>query len=175
MKSARLEWVQGNMAAAQRLLADGVAVHREEEKLWMMRGQVEEQLSNVEAARDYYARGRKNCPHAIPLWKLAAELEVKAGAYTRARSILEQGRTANPQCDVLWATACDTELVANESGASIAKTLMAKALQDVPASGLLWSKAIFMENKPARRIKSVDALKKCENDPKVRSQSQFHV
>ena len=44
---------------------------------------------------------------------------------------------------------------------------MARALQECPSSGILWSEAIFMENKPQRKTKSVDALKKCEHDPHV--------
>lgn len=39
------------------------------------------------------------------------------------------------------------------------------ALQECPNSGLLWSEAIFMEPRPQRKTKSVDALKKCDNDP----------
>jgi hypothetical protein len=48
-----------------------------------------------------------------------------------------------------------------------ARSLMARALQECPNSGILWSEAIFMENKPQRKTKSVDALKKCEHDPHV--------
>ena len=39
--------------------------------------------------------------------------------------------------------------------------------QECPNSGLLWAEAIAMENKPQRKTKSVDALKKCEHDPNV--------
>ena len=41
------------------------------------------------------------------------------------------------------------------------------AMQDCPSSGLLWAEAIFMETRPQRKTKSVDALKKCEHDPHV--------
>jgi pre-mRNA-processing factor 6 len=44
---------------------------------------------------------------------------------------------------------------------------MARALQECPSSGVLWAEAIFMESKPQRKTKSVDALKKCEHDPQV--------
>lgn len=50
---------------------------------------------------------------------------------------------------------------------NIANTLMAKALQECPNSGILWSEAIFLEARPQRKTKSVDALKKCEHDPHV--------
>ena len=40
-------------------------------------------------------------------------------------------------------------------------------MQDCPASGILWAEAIFMESRPQRKTKSVDALKRCEHDPNV--------
>ncbi|KRK02418.1 uncharacterized protein Dyak_GE19576 [Drosophila yakuba] len=45
--------------------------------------------------------------------------------------------------------------------------MMARALQECPNAGELWAEAIFMETKPQRKTKSVDALKKCEHDPHV--------
>ena len=45
--------------------------------------------------------------------------------------------------------------------------LLSQALVQCPKSGLLWSEAIRMESKAQRKAKSVDALKKCENDPIV--------
>jgi len=41
------------------------------------------------------------------------------------------------------------------------------AIQECPNSGILWAEAIFMESRPQRKSKSVDALKKCEHDPHV--------
>merc|ERR1711933_10042 len=45
--------------------------------------------------------------------------------------------------------------------------LMSRALQECPTSGLLWAKAIELEPKQGQNAKSVDALKKCENDAHV--------
>merc|ERR1711904_300243 len=45
--------------------------------------------------------------------------------------------------------------------------LMSKALQECPTSGSLWAKAIELEPKQGQNAKSVDALKKCENDAHV--------
>lgn len=53
------------------------------------------------------------------------------------------------------------------NGKLIAQNLMAKALQECPTSGILWAESIFMEPRPQRKTKSVDALKKCEHDPNV--------
>ena len=41
------------------------------------------------------------------------------------------------------------------------------ALQDCPTSGILWADAIFLEARPQRKTKCVDALNKCEHDPHV--------
>lgn len=38
------------------------------------------------------------------------------------------------------------------------------AMQECPTSGILWAEAIFMESRPQRKTKSVDALKRCEHD-----------
>ena len=50
---------------------------------------------------------------------------------------------------------------------SIAQGLMAKALQECPNAGILWAESIFLDSRPQRKTKSVDALKKCEHDPHV--------
>ena len=42
-----------------------------------------------------------------------------------------------------------------------------RALQECPASGRLWAEAIESASRPARKTKSIDALKKCEHDPHV--------
>eukprot|EP00040_Diaphanoeca_grandis_P014388 m.72998 g.72998 ORF g.72998 m.72998 type:complete len:977 (-) comp24508_c0_seq1:61-2991(-) len=165
MKSVRLEWVLGNLDEAKTLLEQAVKDHEHEAKLWMMRGQIEEQQGNTDAAREMYTRGRKLNKNNFELWLLAARVEVKAGNYTRARSILEKARTTIPKTPEFWLEGCRVEAAAGFKENS--KNLMAKALQECPDSGLLWSHAIFMEGKPQRKTKSVDALKKCENNPQV--------
>ena len=49
----------------------------------------------------------------------------------------------------------------------LAAERLSRALQECPNSGLLWSEAIFMEQRPSRTTKLVDALHKCEHDPLV--------
>lgn len=41
------------------------------------------------------------------------------------------------------------------------------AMQECPNSGILWAESIFMESRPQRKTRSVDALKRCEHDPHV--------
>jgi len=40
-------------------------------------------------------------------------------------------------------------------------------MQECPNSGILWAEAIFLEARPQRKTKSVDAFKVCEHDPHV--------
>ena len=87
------------------------------------------------------------------------------GQLTKARSVLEKARLKNPQCPDLWLEAVKVEVRGGKKNIGLA--LMAKAMQECPASGVLWAEAIFLEPRPQRRTKSVDALKKCEHDPHV--------
>ena len=85
--------------------------------------------------------------------------------FTRARSLLEKARAALPKTPEFWLEGCRIELAAGFKANS--DTLLAKALQECPTSGVLWSNAILMVDKPQRKTKSVDALKKCENNALV--------
>lgn len=165
MKSAKLEWALDNLVEALSLLDEAVKVFPEFAKLWMMKGQIEEQQSYFEKAAETYNQGIKTCPTAIPLWQLLSSLEERRGILTKARSVLERGRLKNPKTSVLWLAAIRIEIRAGMK--EMANTLLARALQECPTAGDLWSEAIFLEGRPQRKSKSVDALKKCEHDPNV--------
>uniref|UniRef100_A0A7N6AF77 Pre-mRNA-processing factor 6 n=1 Tax=Anabas testudineus TaxID=64144 RepID=A0A7N6AF77_ANATE len=165
MKSVKLEWVLGNIEAAQELCTEALKHYEDFPKLWMMRGQIEEQCENMDKAREAYNQGLKKCPHSVPLWLLLSRLEERVGQLTRARAILEKARLKNPQSPELWLESVRLEFRAGLK--NIANTLMAKALQECPNSGILWAEAVFLEARPQRKTKSVDALKKCEHDPHV--------
>ncbi|PWA31670.1 hypothetical protein CCH79_00006719 [Gambusia affinis] len=165
MKSVKLEWVLGNIEAAQELCTEALKHYEDFPKLWMMRGQIEEQCENMDKAREAYNQGLKKCPHSVPLWLLLSHLEERVGQLTRARAILEKARLKNPQSPDLWLESVRLEYRAGLK--NIANTLMAKALQECPNSGILWAEAVFLEARPQRKTKSVDALKKCEHDPQV--------
>merc|ERR1719453_2698299 len=85
--------------------------------------------------------------------------------FTKARSLLEKGRLRNPGADLLWLRGVEVELL--DGNEKLAQHLMSKGLQECPSSGILWAKAIELESKAAQNAKSVDALKKCENDAHV--------
>ncbi|KAL5013263.1 hypothetical protein ScPMuIL_007533 [Solemya velum] len=165
MKSVKLEWCLGEIENAKRLLEEAVKHYSDFAKLWMMKGQIEEQQKRVDAARDAYNQGLKKCPSSIFLWLLLSRLEEKNGQLIKSRSILEKARLKNTQCADLWLEAVRVEKRGGLK--NIAQTLMAKALQECQNSGILWAEAIFMEPRPQRKTKSVDALRKCEHDPHV--------
>ncbi len=57
MKSVKLEWVLGNINAAQELCTEALKHYEDFPKLWMMRGQIEEQSENMDKAREAYNQG----------------------------------------------------------------------------------------------------------------------
>lgn len=57
MKSVKLEWVLGNIEAAQELCTEALKHYEDFPKLWMMRGQIEEQCEAMDKAREAYSQG----------------------------------------------------------------------------------------------------------------------
>merc|ERR1719323_1072005 len=94
-----------------------------------------------------------------------AELEMNLGNHTKGRSTIEKARLRNPQNPHLWLKAIRIELETGKKDQ--AQALLARALQECPSAGILWAEAIFMANKPQRKSKSVDAMKKCEHNTAV--------
>ncbi|CAG7718069.1 unnamed protein product [Allacma fusca] len=165
VKSVKLEWALNELHQALLLIEEGLKSFPECAKLWMMKGQINDQLGKSDLARDIYAEGVKKCMDSIALWILYANIEESRGQLIRARSVLDKARLRNPQNDRLWLESIRIEGRAGLK--DIAEKLMAKALQECPTSGILWAEAIFMESRAQRKTKSVDALKKCEHDPHV--------
>eukprot|EP01118_Nematostelium_gracile_P005397 TRINITY_DN1709_c0_g1_i2.p1 TRINITY_DN1709_c0_g1~~TRINITY_DN1709_c0_g1_i2.p1 ORF type:complete len:505 (+),score=129.94 TRINITY_DN1709_c0_g1_i2:345-1859(+) len=164
MKSALLEREQGQSAQEAAILDDALKRFPQSPKLWIMRAQALERQDQPDQAREHYQRGIKNCPHFIPLWLCAARLEER---YTpaKARPLLEKARQQNPKNDLLWHATVAIERRANNP--KVAQALLAKGLQECPNSGLLWSDAIQLEPTQQKKNKSVEALKRCDNDPFV--------
>ena len=57
MKSVKLEWVLGNIEAAHELCTEALKHYEDFPKLWMMRGQIEEQGEHMDKAREAYNQG----------------------------------------------------------------------------------------------------------------------
>ncbi|CAL8466925.1 g6461 [Coccomyxa elongata] len=165
MKSAIVERELGNVAEERRLLQEGIKKFPGFHKLYLMLGQLEERQGNTEAARRAYLDGLKRCMDSVPLWRSIARLEEAAGSVAKARALLEQGRLKNPKNEELWLAAVRTEQRAGNTKA--AEALMAKALQDCPTSGPLNAEAVAMAPRPQRRSRSLDALKRCNDDPHI--------
>ena len=141
-------------------------------QMWLMLGQLEESQGAVDAARTAYTKGCRRCHACVPLWTAAATLEQRCGVPAKSRAILEQARTRVPKNEWLWLAAVRQELAADPSGVDpdaikAADALLAKGLQECPGSGALWAQAVKAAPRPQRKAKSVDALKRCDNDPRI--------
>lgn len=173
-KSAAYERQLGNIDVALDLVLQGLTstpVNGRETrfprsaKLWMMKGQIYEDKGMVPQAREAYSQGTRACPKSVPLWLLAARLEETAGVIVRARSVLDRARLQNPKNAELWLESIRIERRASPTNLAQAKTLMAKAKQECPKSGLLWSEDIwYLQPRTQRKPLSLEAIKQVDND-----------
>ncbi|KAL7565035.1 hypothetical protein ACA910_020746 [Epithemia clementina (nom. ined.)] len=185
MKSALLEWEEKNWAPALELIDEGIKTYPTFAKLYMMGGQIcsdhlPDKRQGVGRARIYYQNGVENCPENTVLWILASQLEERApvliaggdfsqaaatGGFTKARSLLELSRLKNPRKPELWLEAVRLERRAGNP--KLADTLMAKALQECPSSGILLAEQIRQSPRVEKKSKSANAIKRCPEDPHV--------
>lgn len=189
MKSSLLERECGNFEDALTLIQEGISKYPKFAKLYMMGGQIcsqdlfltmpDKRKENVDKARNFFKHGLEQCPNNVTLWILASRLEEKAPqllssesdtspngiGFTKARSILELGRLKNPKNPALWVEAVRLERRAKND--KLAVTLMARALQECPNSGLLLAENIIISPRAEQKAKSADAIKKCPDDPLV--------
>eukprot|EP00854_Cymbomonas_tetramitiformis_P014314 gene14314-16926_t len=165
MKSAIVEREMGNDADELAVLRDGLAKYPLAWKMWLMLGQLHTRMGHAVQALEAYALGIRKCPNCTPLWAAAAMQEEANGNKSKARAMLEGGRLKNPKNADLWLCAVRAEQRNNNQKA--AEALMAKALQECPTSGALWAEAVRLAPRPQRKSKSVDALRRCDNDPFV--------
>jgi len=167
MQSVQLEREQGLFQQAMHLCDEGLKEHPAYAKMWMIGGQIHMEKSPPELfeAAKTFERGLQKCPRSVPLWLQSVECEIRQQRYTKARAQLERARLRNPGADLLWLKGVEVEML--DGSERLANHLMSKALQECPTSGILWAKAIELEPKQGQNAKSVDALKKCENDAHV--------
>ncbi|TRM66208.1 PRP1 splicing factor, N-terminal-domain-containing protein [Schizophyllum amplum] len=165
MKSAVFERQHGDFDAALQTVSAALKKYPKYAKLYMVQGQIHASQKRYAAARQAYAAGLKAVPKEPALWILASRLEELDNKSIKARALLEKARMVNPGVDTLWAEAVGVE--ERSSGANQAKATLARALQECPSSGLLWSMAIWSEARPARKARSVDAVKKTNDDSLV--------
>jgi pre-mRNA-processing factor 6 len=65
LKSIVLERNLENVEECKRLLAEALQRYPGFAKFWMVQGQVEEDLGQVDAAREIYSKGVKQCPKVV--------------------------------------------------------------------------------------------------------------
>ncbi|RDA93618.1 hypothetical protein CP533_6170 [Ophiocordyceps camponoti-saundersi (nom. inval.)] len=166
MKAVVFERVQGKLEEALDLTLQALTRFPKAPKLWMLKGQIYEDLGQVEAAREAYAAGVKAVPGSVPLWLLHARLEERTGKLIKARSILDRARLATPRSAQLW---CESVRLERRAGnTSQAKALMARAQQAVPRSGTLWVEQIWhLEPRTQRKPLCLEAIKKIDNDAQL--------
>ena len=169
MKSALLEAELGEFNQTLSILDAGIAKYPAFAKFYMMAGQTcmdipqpDNKKGDAARARDYYQKGIKQCPTSVPLWRLVIRLEESVRGVNKARSMMELARLKMPLSEEVWLESIRLERRAGNE--KMAESLMAKALQDCPASGLLWAEEITTCNKAQQKSKSVEALKRCDND-----------
>ena len=183
MKSAVLEREDKQYGAALQLIEEGIGLYPKFPKLYMIGGQIcsddlPKQKSSLTRARQFYQRGLQQCPDNTVLWILASRLEERAGAFesdpnlnksgagsTKARSLLELARLQNPKNPELLLEAIRLER--RSGNTKLAESMMAKALQECPKSGLLLSENIVTAPRVEQKSKSADAIQRCPDDPRV--------
>jgi len=171
MKSALLERHLKQTQAEIQLLDTALSKYPDFDKLYMMAGQNQLKQARqhndpfIRRSREYFQRGLRHCPHSIPLWKLAAQLEEHHATIPKARTILELARLKNAKHPELWLAAIRLERRAGNY--KLAENLSAKAFQECPDSGLLWADQIASAPAASRKNRSLEALKRCEDDVHV--------
>ena len=179
MKSALLERESRQYETALELLEDGIKRYPTFAKMYMMGGQIcSEDLTkdriNLDRARKFYQRGLQHCTDSVVLWSLASRLEEQVAEYgagssnagvTKARSLMELARLKNAKNPELWLSSIRLERRAGNE--KLAVSLMARALQECPSSGLLLAENITMSPRVEQKSKSADAIKRCPDDPRV--------
>ncbi|KAI1468124.1 pre-mRNA splicing factor [Daldinia caldariorum] len=166
MKSAAFERQLDDLDAALDLVQQALNLFPASAKLWMMKGQIYEDLGQQLQAREAYSTGVKAVPKSVPLWLLYSRLEEKLGQLPKARSVLDRARLAVPKSAELWCESVRVERRAQNT--KQAESLMERALRDVPKAdqGILWSEKIWhLTTRPQRKPRALEAIKEVDNDP----------
>jgi pre-mRNA-processing factor 6 len=177
-KSITIERLDGQLVDSLTMLKEGREKYPTAYKLWMSSIQVrlefDSHVSSLPTPKErrsvmdglgYVPKSIRNlcnegltaCSNCVPLWLLACTIEEKAVGIIRARSMLEVGRQRNTASDELWHAAIELEIRAKNEQA--AESLMAKALEACPTSGLLASKHIEMAPRGVRQSRALALLR----------------
>ncbi|KAI1336324.1 pre-mRNA splicing factor [Xylariaceae sp. FL0016] len=166
MKSVAFERQLNNLDDALDLDQQALQYFPSNAKLWMMKGQIYEDLEKPLQAREAYATGVKAVPSSVPLWLLYSRLEEKLGQLPKARSVLDRARFAVPKSAELWSESIRLERRAQNL--KQAESLMERALREVPKpeQGALWAEKIWhLTARTHRKARALDGIKEVDNDP----------
>lgn len=166
LKSALLERERGDVEEELRLLDIAIGKYPSFEKYYMMAGQAcVELLKDNARAVAYYRQGMRSCPQSATLVVLTARLYESSQGVSKARSLIDLARRDFPANELLWLET--TRIERRNKNEKVADDLMAKALKECPNSGILWAEELLTCQKHSQKSKSIDALKKCNDDPFV--------
>ena len=175
MIQAQVHLLRNNIPAARGSLSNGVKACPRDPRLWILASRLEEMDGKSIKARALLEKGR-----LIVAKRDAKEKDkeeegarvLKGSEMVWAESVCVEERAANVTASATKAALTPLSFALHLASvppltSPQAKSMLARALQDCPSSGMLWSLAIFSENRPQRKSKSVDALKKSGDDAVV--------
>lgn len=153
------EWLYGKREILQDVLAKAVVIY-EDSSLWIMKGQIEVKLGQINEAAETFKNGIEKSSE-VDLHLQLADLEKNRGNYLVTRHVLKDGTSKYPNCFDSWDAAIRLEIyLKNEAEA---KSLLTQALEKFPYSGRCWALAISMEEECKKRKKVSKALKLLRN------------
>ncbi|GME75699.1 unnamed protein product [Ambrosiozyma monospora] len=165
-KHITLERIQGRIDQALKLADEGLAYHQQEPKLYLQLGQIYEDQENWQKAIETYELGTKLCLDSSELWISWAKVEeFKLKRLVKARSILDQRLAINNKDELTYLARIQLEI--RSKNIQQAKILIAKALKDIPKSGLIWSENIKVAKPQQRKNFYKMALNSTDDDSYV--------
>ena len=158
--AARLEEQGGSVARARALLEQGRSKNLKEPDIWLAAVRTEQRAGLPKAADALMAKALQASMFSLaiisPLSYLASSRCVVVTGSNLVRHVVTDYR---PVLSVEAARQAWHPLKVEPDRYSRA--------QENPTSGVLWAEAISMAPRPQRRAKSVDALKRCNDDPHI--------
>jgi len=97
-----------------------------------------------------YRQGLERCPNDIHLLLLSVDCEERLHGAVRARPALDLARAKHPNSPDVWLASLRLEARAGETAR--AENLLARALKQLPDSGLLWAELVDMAPPNQRKV-----------------------
>ncbi|KAH6905747.1 hypothetical protein BKA70DRAFT_1373001 [Coprinopsis sp. MPI-PUGE-AT-0042] len=178
---AQVHLLHNNILAARGALSNGVNACPRDPRFWVLASWLEEIDGKSTKARALLEKGRLVVSKRDRKEKEEEEDAriLRASEMVWAESVWVEERAANVSSSATKATLTLLSFALNLAlvpplTETQSKSMLARALQGGPSSGILWSLAIFSENRPQRKSKPVDALKKSGHDAVVRKIEKAH-